>query len=544
MLAVLLMGVGASGASRAFAANSAWVSEGSGGNLIYQTTPRGDRVMDFSYAGYGGGGVDIPNVPSAIAVPPSGKEDAAAIQAAIDTVSKRPLEDGFRGAVTLQAGTYFCDAALAIHASGVVLRGAGDDEKTGTRIQMTGKAHGFLTVGPESSGSRRRESFISAVGPAAAIIDTYVPAGTQTLNVADASIFKPGDTVLISRPITSAWVHFMQMDQLVRNGKPETWLHSGDITMRRTITAIAGHRLTFDVPLSDDIDAAFLKSTNAATVQKYTAKEMLSHIGIERLAIFAPPIQIHMMTSPELAAQRAKTRDTTDEPAAPTRAFAGLHLDAVTDAWVRDIRITDTVGVLSIGPEASRITVQDIAAQHTVASVGAAKPADLVVQGSQLLLQRCTDAGDNVFYFVTQARVTGPIVLRDCRFTGNGHIAPHQRWATGLLVENCTVPSGGIDFMDRGVMGSGHGWTTGWSVAWNCDAKSFQIDQPPGVMNWAIGCIGDIHPSKEPGSDREVPAALYESHGHHVAPASLYEAQLKDRLGPAALHALKKETPA
>jgi hypothetical protein len=426
-------------------------------------------MMDFSYAGYGGGGVPIPEVPSVVTVAPSGKEDAAAIQAAIDAVSKRPLDKtGFRGAVTLQAGAYSCGSTLEIHTSGVVLRGAGDEEN-GTRIQMTGKAHGFLSMGPAGNGGRRRESFVELVGAADAITDAYVPSGTQSVNVADASLFKPGDAVVITRPITTAWVHFMQMDELVRNGKPETWLQAGTITVRRTVTAVSGHRVSFDVPLSDNIDAAYLPK-NPATVQKYTASGMLSHVGVEALSVSAPAIQIHMQTSPEISAQREKTADGDDDAAPPpTRAFGGIHLDGVTDAWVRDFHITDTVGVLGVGPEASRITAQDIVAKHTVASIGAAKPADLVVQGSQVLIQRCKDTGDNVFYFVTQARVTGPNVLRDCEFLGNGHIAPHQRWMTGLLVENCKVPTGGIDFMDRGTMGSGHGWTTGWSVACNAE---------------------------------------------------------------------------
>ena len=60
-----------------------------------------------------------------------------------------------------------------------------------------------------------------------------------------------------------------------------------------------------------------------------------------------------------------------------------------------------------------------------------------------------------------------------------------------MLVDNCTAPDGGIDFANRGVAGSGHGWTMGWGVAWNCVANFYVIQQPPGAMNWAIGCIGD-----------------------------------------------------
>src|SRR6476619_2024937 len=80
---------------------SEWVHPGADGKLVYKTTPAGDRMMDFSYAGYMAGGVARPYVPVKKTVEPSGdtgKDDTAVIQAAIDEVAKLPLVDGFRGA--------------------------------------------------------------------------------------------------------------------------------------------------------------------------------------------------------------------------------------------------------------------------------------------------------------------------------------------------------------------------------------------------------------------------------------------------------------
>src|SRR4051794_32304180 len=69
------------------APKSEWVYRGPDGKLAYKTTPAGDRILDFSYAGYRGGGVAIPTVPVKKTVKPSGGEDdAALIQAAIDEV--------------------------------------------------------------------------------------------------------------------------------------------------------------------------------------------------------------------------------------------------------------------------------------------------------------------------------------------------------------------------------------------------------------------------------------------------------------------------
>jgi hypothetical protein len=105
-----------------------------------------------------------------------------------------------------------------------------------------------------------------------------------------------------------------------------------------------------------------------------------------------------------------------------------------------------------------------------------------------------------------------------------------------MLYDNCRVPDGGIDFRNRGSMGSGHGWTMGWGVAWNCEAKDYVIQAPPGAANWMIGCIGESKPMPRPfGSGPMLPEGIKDSHGQPVTPASLYLAQLAERLGPQAL---------
>ena len=85
--------------------------------------------------------------------------------------------------------------------------------------------------------------------------------------------------------------------------------------------------------------------------------------------------------------------------------------------------------------------------------------------------------------------------------------------------------------MNRGQMGSGHGWAAGWSVAWNCTAKHFLIQQPPGSMNWSIGCIGELQHRAMPfATEPLLPQGEIESPGTRVEPESLYRAQLKQRL--------------
>src|SRR5664279_4343512 len=84
-------------------------------------------VIDYSSAGYSGGGVSVPAVPAAIAVRPTGGDDTALLQAALDRVATLPLHsDDFRGAVLLQPGEYRVAGRLAMRTAGVVLRGSGN----------------------------------------------------------------------------------------------------------------------------------------------------------------------------------------------------------------------------------------------------------------------------------------------------------------------------------------------------------------------------------------------------------------------------------
>jgi len=139
---------------------------------------------------------------------------------------------------------------------------------------------------------------------------------------------------------------------------------------------------------------------------------------------------------------------------------------------------------------------------------------------------------------VTQATEPGPNVVLNFSASGSStNLAPHQRWATGLLLDNVYSPSGGIALQDRGNAGSGHGWSIGFAVVWNSLANTLLIQRPPGSTNWSIGSSGRLTQAAEPGNpDRTpLPQGTIDSHGTRVAPGSLYLEQLCERLGPAAL---------
>jgi hypothetical protein len=522
LLARLLIFATSAAAFDADAAESEWVHPGPNGKLVYKTSPAGDRIMDFSYAGYMGGGVALPNVPVKQTVQPSGGgEDADAIQAAIDAVAAMPVEDGLRGAVLLAPGTFACSKPITITANGVVLRGSGSGEN-GTTIKMTGGKHAAIVIGG-GRGRQASDDDEPAAGQTQAatreprtiettVTDAYVPAGTNAFTVADARGFAVGDTIAIRRPTTAAWVKLVGMDTLTRDGRPQTWIgqNRSGVTERK-ITAIAGNKITVDIPLADSYDAKYLKPPGTL-VSKVQPSRRTTQVGVEHLHIQCPPLEVSYGQAP----------------------YSAVRVGG-DDCWVKDVYCEETMNSTVLSGK--RITMQQVVVKRTFPNLGASKPTDFSIEGSQILIDRCHVTGGNTYFVWTASLYPGPNVLLGCTFSGHGsRIQPHMRWSTGMLVDNCTVPEGGIDFMNRGVAGSGHGWTMGWAVAWNCIANTYIIQKPPGAANWAIGCIGErVRTARLFDTGPILEEGIFDSYGTPVAPQSLYLAQLEERLGPQAL---------
>ena len=189
---------------------------GANGHLVYGRDKSGVVIPDYSFAGYHGGGVALPSVAARIKLSPTGADDTAAIQRAIDTISAGPLDsNGSRGAVELAAGVFHCSAALTIAASGVVLRGAGSGADA-TILSLTGNPH----VGVILKGNFALSTLSSATN----ITDAYIPFGAHTIHVADASHIHSGDLVEISKPVTPAWIEYMGMSDLERPDRDEHWI--------------------------------------------------------------------------------------------------------------------------------------------------------------------------------------------------------------------------------------------------------------------------------------------------------------------------------
>jgi len=543
------------------------VSMEADGTLHYHPyTDRGDVLPDFSHCGYRGGGVAIPKVPVVATLSASGGDDHAAIQRAVDEVAKRPLgTDGFRGAVLLEPGTFRVSAPIVIPASGIVLRGSGAHKGVGTvLLATTPKQYNVIEIGVRGRLQKIRESEHS-------ITDDYVPVGSRTIHVRDASAhFSVGDAVVVHRPSTAAWINAIGMDSIPprplpgetsydsfaryrqfgdkteTNGTVQWKPGSKDLLFERTVTAVDGDRITLDIPVVN----ALQKEFGGATVYKYDFPERISDCGVEDLyglTVYDPAVT---------AENRYIGTHGVDE----NHANNFVYCRSVENAWVRNVKSEHFDCLVWTEPSAKFITGQDLSAINPISVITGGRRYAYSVWGQMCLFQRCYSSHHR-HEFVLGASVAGPNAFVD----GYGDMTfassePHQRWATGCLYDNITIkgPDGSLLAANRGWFGSGHGWSGAQMVFWNCTAPLILPMKPPTAQNFAIGYNRKAYdPWEENAREGTLRSINNVSRSHfvyegnasigdgwiehadrQVFPRSLYYQQLKNRLGEEAVRAV------
>ena len=247
------------------------------GRLIYVPDAQGDRVMDFSMAGYGGGKQAIPSdVPVVIHIDPIVGDNTQHIQNAINFAASRPLQaNGYRGVVELGPGKFDVSGHLNITTSGVVLRGAGggDSLATNTHIVSQNRTDTFdsastpvINISGSTSGSTQ--------GSEISIIDKVVPVGAQSFRVASTAGLAVGSKIDVFRPSSAAWIAELGMDQM-----PEGAWTSRNLHYYRTITRIEGNRVFIDAPVTTAIDQQW----STGTIRTFTMPGVIRNVGVENL---------------------------------------------------------------------------------------------------------------------------------------------------------------------------------------------------------------------------------------------------------------------
>ena len=503
--------------SRVSAQQSQWVRYGQSGMLQYQRDSRGDRIMDFSAAGYRNG-ESIPDTDSVVSsdrvinVSAGDGDDVQRIQNAIDQVSGFTLnENGFRGVVNLSAGEYQLASTLNITASGVVLRGVGDGSAADNSTVFRSTSTDPIDIINVNSPNHNFHG-LNASGPRVSIADKVVPTGATSLNVADSSQFNVGDEVVVFRKATQAWI-----DSL---GTEADWDASDpryNHQQERKITRIEGSRIFLDAPVAHNIDSRLV----SGEVYRYT-DQRIRNVGIEGIRGVAT------IDTGQTATVDGQTVFTDQDHA---RNF--INFSRVRDAWAKGVTGQHlSLSTVIVNGVSRSITVEDAESIAPASEVTGGERYAFNANGGQFLLFQDLQSDQGRHDFITNSTFNGfnrgPNVFFDSVATNSfSNSGAHQNYATGTLFDNVNVDSR-INIRDRGT-NANHGWEGANFVVWNSESGSFAVHNPPGSRNYLIGAIGDVN-------DSGLSSDTYDSLGQRIdfgdvenPLSSLYLAQVLQR---------------
>ena len=494
ILIVLLQGI-------TYAQTSSLVSMGSNGNLIYTPDSRGNVVPDFSAVGYMNSEAPIPTVGVVLTVNPVVGDNLANVQNAINQVAAMPLDaNGFRGAILFAAGTYNISDTVTISASGIVLRGVGFNG-SGTNFIATKPAQHILFNFLGALGT----TYISSSSTRKAITNTYVPIGAKQITVASGHSFAIGDKVFVHRIPNAAWINLLGMHLLSTIDPAATdWTASAyDMDYERKIMNVNSNVITLDAPIMDVIDPVY----STGELVKFTDNR-IQKCGIENMkisSIYASSI---------------------DE----NHGWEAVSFDKIYNSWARNLDVYYFgYSAVHINSDASFITVDSCKMLDAKSIIDGGRRYSFDIDGQRCLVQNCTTRNGRHDY-VNGSRTCGPNVFYNSTATiQHSDIGPHHRWSTGILFDNLTG-NGNMNVQNRLVMGSGHGWSGGQIMFWNCNAARMVVQDPQGDhINWAIGCVSPVITGV--GDATTEPIGLIQSQGTRIsAIPSLFIAQLNDRL--------------
>jgi len=507
-------------------AQTGWQSDvvtfNSKGKLVYKADIDGNRIPDFSYAGYRNGEADIPTVPVVKTISAIAGDNTLHIQSAIDEVAKLSLVNGIRGALLLRAGKYEVTGTVRINNSGIVLRGEGDgeDASTNTIIFAKGNTPSQRTV--LVAGGGNNNSWNAQVsGTKTNIITEKIFVGEKKFRVENIFNYKVGDNIIIVHPNTSAWLKAVDYGGTATD--PD-WTTADGLTImyNRFIKKISGDTITIDASVFNTLDRSFSQSY----IYKYSRSGLMTNIGIENLRV---DIEIPVNDVP------------TNSNGNEAHAWHAIEMVQIEDAWIKNstsIHFGQS-GVMT--STATRITIDNCKAIDPISIITGERRYNFnMYRASQLILVKNSYARYGRHDFVSNgtASVSGCVFYNNVSDKTYSSSEGHRWWSQGLLFDNLTFNSPNtsyvIAFYNRGDYGTSHGWAAVHSVAWNCTVyggKNIIIQKPPTAQNYAIGCSAKLISGKTPNAPFSQPEGYIDGTNFSgINPKSLYVAQLNERL--------------
>lgn len=493
---------------------SAIVPVGVDGALTYVADADGNRIPDFSYAGYHRGEAPIPDVPTAIELSPIDGDNTKQIQAAIDELGEQPLgPDGLRGAVALAPGNYRIEGSVLLRHSGVVLRGSGDgdDPATSTILRAVGDTPHQRVVLVVGSGVHHKWE-PELPNTRTDIVSDFVQVGERRFDVAEPDKLAVGDHVVIVHPCTDAWLAAVDHGGTAKDG-PWT-ADSLPLVFKRQIVAIEGPTLTIDAPVYNHLDRSLAQSH----VYALDREDIVTEVGVEDLRI------------------DIETAGGDDED----HAWSAIAMRGVEDGWVRRFTALHFGYAAVTVQTGSQLTISDSRGLDPVAQITGERMYNFDASGGQQILFTGCHASKGRHHYVSNGTTwTSGVVFHRSTSTGtHGASEGHRRWSMGMLFDNIVESDPNKEGMtvlglyNHGDYGTGHGWANAHSVAWNYDVASGRglIQRPPTAQNYAIGGAGKFAGTTPP-APFEQPEGYIEGVGQPgLLPESLYERQLAERL--------------
>jgi hypothetical protein len=518
-------------------------------------------IQDFSYAGYRAGEQPIPNVVAPIfnvTMPPYGADSTGVTNATVAIQSAiNAAQSAGGGVVFLPTGLYSVSPqgansyALQINAANVVLRGAGPNATflLNTSTNMRSKSI-ILMTGPSAAG------FYSS-GAASTAISQDLPGPTREIPVTSTSGFATGQWVVVRADCTDAWI--------TEHGEPD-WIGYGSnlrgvAYFRRVVSVSAiSNTITINAPTR-----YYLKIRDNARVVRLSSAPLLN-CGLENFSI--GNLQHHGPGWGE-----------DDYTVVGTGAYEvhdsfAIRIVRARDCWMRNLATfqpasnTNTAHLLSNGiliNECSQLTLTNVSFARTQYGGGGGNGYLYRLQNANdCLLDNCRAtftrhgfvlshmaSSGNVYHGCTEqdtGRQTGDTGSQSTSGANSDH---HMHFSHANLVDACTADGSGFEARYR-PYGSAplHNLTAAHSVFWNTrgigSGPSYAVQSEQSRYGYVIGTRGTrtgVSLSTYGGTKCN-PADHVEgmAQGDSLEPFSLYEDQLKRRLGlpavslPAVVH--------
>lgn len=477
---------------------SAYAFYDNAGRLSYPQDKEGNRIPDFSYAGYHYGNEEPPLYPVVATLSAVSGDNTKSIQDAINAIGKKtPDANGIRGALLLKPGKYTVLGTVIIAQNGIVLRGSGsgNDPSKDTIIVADKDVPHQRTVIVIGTG---KDNNWKTSGAAVEISDAFVAVGAKEFNVKDASSFKKLDLIEIKHPSTQAWINAINGGGTISD--PKWTAGSTDIVFQRRITAIDGKTIKIDAPIYNHLD----QKLSTSVVSKLTGTAIVSESGVEDLRV------------------DIVTAGGEDE----NHAWDAVGVWGAQDSWVKNITALHFGQSGVYTREAMRITVDGTTAIEPVGIRTGERFYNYNSEKlSQLILFKNCLAKDGRHNFISNGvQSSSGLVWYKCSSDGDSASEGHRRWTQGMLFDSITEKAGGsISIFNREDAGTSHGWGSAHSVIWNYNGNAL-AQKPPTAQNYIVSS------SAKRKTRAGAPEGAVEIKAGKLGPVSLYEAQLCERL--------------